>query len=223
MPEPETDERTAIFMCTRFYVEPASYQSLITRAQKIQLANDIMVKLGKPLTMCGEMRPTDVIAVLAPNKEGKMAVFPMLWGFSHEATDAPVVNCRLETASQKEMWKDSWFRRRCVIPCSWYFEWEHFRSPDGKRSKVGDKYLIQPKGAETTLLAGLYRIEERKGLQVPVFSVLTRDAIGDLRSIHDRMPLILRWEDIAAWVRPDGNPQEISKKAVSEVVFEKTS
>ena len=210
-------------MCTRFYVEPASYQSLITRAQKIQLANDIMVKLGKPLTMCGEMRPTDVIAVLAPNKEGKMAVFPMLWGFSHEATDAPVVNCRLETASQKEMWKDSWFRRRCVIPCSWYFEWEHFRSPDGKRSKVGDKYLIQPKGAETTLLAGLYRIEERKGLQVPVFSVLTRDAIGDLRSIHDRMPLILRWEDIAAWVRPDGNPQEISKKAVSEVVFEKTS
>ena len=210
-------------MCTRFYVEPASYQSLITRAQKIQLANDIMVKLGKPLTMCGEMRPTDVIAVLAPNKEGKMAVFPMLWGFSHEATDAPVVNCRLETASQKEMWKDSWFRRRCVIPCSWYFEWEHFRSPDGKRSKVGDKYLIQPKGAETTLLAGLYRIEERKGLQVPVFSVLTRDAIGDLRSIHDRMPLILRWEDIAAWVRPDGNPQEISKKAVYEVVFEKAS
>ena len=221
--EPETNERTAISMCTRFYVEPASYQSLITRAQRIQLANDIMVKLGKPLTMCGEMRPTEVAAVLAPNKDGKMAVFPMLWGFSHEATDAPVVNCRLETPSQKEMWKDSWFRRRCVIPCSWYFEWEHFRSPDGKRSKVGDKYLIQPKGAESTLLAGLYRIEERKGLQVPVFSVLTRDAIGDLRSIHDRMPLILRREDIADWVRPDGNPQEISKKAVSEVVFEKAS
>ena len=54
-------------MCTRFYVEPASYQSLIARAQRIQLANDIMVKLGKPLTMCGEMCPTDVVAVLAPN------------------------------------------------------------------------------------------------------------------------------------------------------------
>lgn len=209
-------------MCTRFYVEPTSYRSLITRAQKIQLANDIMVKLGKPLTMCGEMRPTDVIAVLAPNKDGKMAVFPMLWGFSHEATDAPIVNCRLETASQKEMWKDSWFRRRCVIPCSWYFEWEHFRSPDGKRSKVGDKYLIQPKNSHSTMLAGLYRIEERKGLQVPVFSVLTRDATEELRSIHDRMPLILRREDVAAWVRPDGNPQEISEKTLTEMVMEKT-
>ena len=208
-------------MCTRFYVEPASYQSLITRAQRIQLANDMMVKLGKPLTMCGEMRPTDVAAVLAPNKDGNVSVFPMLWGFSHEATDAPIVNCRLETADKKEMWKDSWFRRRCVIPCSWYFEWEHFRSPDGKRSKVGDKYLIQPKGAESTLLAGLYRIEERKGLQVPVFSVLTRDATEELRAIHDRMPLILRREDVAAWVRPDGNPLEISQRALKEMCFEK--
>jgi len=218
---PETNERSAIFMCTRFYVEPASYQSLIARAQRIQLANDIMVKLGKPLTMCGEMRPTDVAAVLAPNKDGNVSVFPMLWGFSHEATDAPVVNCRLETVSQKEMWKDSWFRRRCVIPCSWYFEWEHFRSPDGKRSKVGDKYLIQPKDSYTTMLAGLYRIEERRGLQVPVFSVLTRDAIGDLRGIHDRMPLILRREDVAAWVRPDGNPQEISQRFLTEMCWEK--
>jgi putative SOS response-associated peptidase YedK len=165
-----------IFMCTRFYVEPASYQILITRAQRIQLANDIMVKFGKPLTMCGEMRPTDVAAVLAPNKDGRMAVFPMLWGFSHEATDAPIVNCRLETASQKEMWKDSWFRRRCVIPSSWYFEWEHFRSPDGKKKKVGDKYLIQPKGSHTILLAWLYRIEERNGVNCPVFAVITRDA-----------------------------------------------
>ena len=45
------------------------------------LANDIMVKLGKNLAMTDEIRPTDVAAVLAPNKEGKMLVFPMLWGF----------------------------------------------------------------------------------------------------------------------------------------------
>lgn len=208
-------------MCTRFYVEPAQFAPLITRAQKLELANTIMVKLGKPLFMSGELRPTDVAAVLAPNKDGRMAVFPMLWGFSHDATDAPIVNCRLETADQKEMWKDSWFRRRCVIPCSWYFEWEHFRSPDGKRSKVGDKYLIQPKGSHTTMLAGLYRFEERNGLQVPVFSVFTRDAIGELRGIHERMPMILQWEDVESWIKPDGNPAEICKRALTEMCFEK--
>ena len=185
-------------MCTRFYVEPAYYTPIITRAQKLKLADDMMRYLSKPLTMSGEMRPTDVAAVLAPNKEGNVSVFPMLWGFSHEATDAPIVNCRLETASQKEMWKDSWFRRRCVIPSSWYFEWEHFRSPDGKKKKVGDKYLIQPKGSHTILLAGLYRIEERNGVNCPVFAVITRDATEELRSIHDRMPVILSREMLKA-------------------------
>ena len=169
-----------------------------------------------------EMRPTNVAAVLAPNKEGNVSVFPMIWGFSHEATDAPIVNCRLETANQKEMWKDSWFRRRCVIPCSWYFEWEHFRSPDGKRSKVGDKYLIQPKDSHTTMLAGLYRFEERNGLQVPVFSVLTRDAVGELRGIHDRMPMILQRKDIGEWIKLNGNPQEVSRRALTEMCFEKS-
>lgn len=208
-------------MCTRFHVEPHQYHAIITRAQHPQLAGDIMVKFGKPLTMSGEIRPTDVAAVLAPNKDGKPAVFPMLWGFSHEATNAPIVNCRIETASRKEMWKDSWFRRRCVIPCSWYYEWEHFRSPDGKKSKVGDKYMIQPKGADSTLLAGLYRIEERGGIQVPVFAVITRDAVGNLRGLHDRMPLILEREDVLAWIRPDGNPREIAEKGLAEMCWEK--
>lgn len=216
-------ERSVNLMCTRFYVEPHQYQAIITRAQRLQIANDIMVKLGKPLTMSGEIRPTDVTAVLAPNKDGKPAVFPMLWGFSHEATNAPIVNCRIETASQKEMWKDSWFRRRCVIPCSWYYEWEHFRSPDGKKSKVGDKYMIQPKGADSTLLAGLYRIEERGGIQVPVFAVITRDAVGDLRGLHDRMPLVLGREDVLAWIRPDGNPEELSRKGLNEMCCEKVA
>ena len=210
-------------MCTRFYVEPAYYAPIITRAQKLKLADDMMRHLGKPLTMSGEMRPTDVAAVLAPNKEGNVSVFPMIWGFSHEATDAPIVNCRLETASQKEMWKDSWFRRRCVIPCSWYFEWEHFRSPDGKRSKVGDKYLIQPKDSHATMLAGLYRFEERNGLQVPVFSVLTRDAVGELRGIHDRMPLMINKDDAEDWIKPNGSPGDISKRAITNVVMEKAT
>ena len=71
------------------------------------------------------------------------------------------------------------------------------------------------------MLAGLYRIEERRGLQVPVFSVLTRDATEELRSIHDRMPLILQREDISKWIRPDGNPHEICRKAMTEMCLEK--
>ena len=209
-------------MCTRFYVEPmSSYHGLIEKAQRTALAKEIMVKLGKPLTMTGEIRPTDVAAVLAPNKAGRMAVFPMLWGFWVDGYNAPIVNCRIETADSKPLWKDSWYRRRCVIPCSWYFEWEHFSSPDGKRKKTGDKYSIQPKGSDHTYLAGLYRFEEHGGMQVPVFSVLTRTPSASVRSLHDRMPLILGKEDVASWIRPDGDPREMCEKALTEMVVER--
>lgn len=96
-----------------------------------------------------------------------------------------------------------------------------FRSLDGKKKMVGSKYLIQPKDSHTTMLAGLYRIEERKGLQVSVFSVLTRDATEELREIHDRMPVILQREDVESWIKPDGNPQEISQRALTEMCWEK--
>lgn len=72
------------------------------------------------------------------------------------------------------------------------------------------------------MLAGLYRFEERNGLQVPVFSVLTRDAVGELRGIHERMPMILQRKDIGEWIKPDGNPQEVSRRALTEMCFEKT-
>ena len=208
-------------MCTRFHVESQSFPGFIERAQRTVLANDFMAKLGKNLSMSGEIRPTDVAAVLAPNKDGKMAVFPMLWGFTHESAAAPVVNCRLETADQKDMWKDSWFRRRCVIPASWYYEWEHFASPDRSKKKTGAKYAIQPKGASVTWIAGLYRFEDRGGLLVPVFSVITRWACGELKALHDRMPLILDKESVVDWIKPDGNPGEVAGNAVTEMMFEK--
>ena len=57
-------------MCTRFYVEPVAFRPYIERAARIPLAQQMSVALAKPLTMCGEMHPTDLVAVLAPDKSG---------------------------------------------------------------------------------------------------------------------------------------------------------
>ena len=208
-------------MCTRFYVQPAEFRPYIERAARIPLAQQISVALAKPLTMCGEMHPTDLVAVLAPDKRGGIAAFPMMWGFSVPETGTPIVNCRLESADYKPLWKDSWFRRRCIIPASWYYEWEHFSSPDGKKHITGAKYAIQPEGASITWLAGLYRFEEYRGVQVPVFAVITRQPSKSVMTLHDRMPLILSKENIADWVKPDSDPAEIAGKALVDMVTEK--
>ena len=77
----------------------------------------------------GEIRPTDVVPVLASNKAGERSVFPMKWGFSGKSL---LMNARSETAAAKPLFKDAWASHRCIVPASYYFEWEHLIRNDGK-------------------------------------------------------------------------------------------
>ena len=208
-------------MCTRFYADiDKELKPFIDEARQASFAQQMMISLSRPLTMSGEIRPTDIAAVIAPAKNGRKAVFPMQWGFSINGLKNPIVNARIESASGKPAFRDSWYRRRCVIPASWYYEWQHFTMPDG-RTRTGDKYAIQPEGSAVTWLAGLYRFEETDGFRYPVFVVLTREPSGAVSGIHDRMPVILPQSAVDGWIAPDGSPDEIAKLAVTDLVTEK--
>ena len=82
------------------------------------------------------------------------------------------------------------------------------------------KFAIQTEGSEITYIAGVYCYEEHSGMQVPVFSVLTREAEGTVRDIHERMPIVLGKDSLQDWIRPDGDPSAIVEKALSNMVFE---
>jgi putative SOS response-associated peptidase YedK len=140
----------------------------------------------------------------------------MRFGFTLDRDNRPLVNARSETAGEKPMFRDAFRSRRCVIPASWYFEWEHKKDNTGKVS-VGQKYLIQPRGSAMTWLCGLYRIEN--GL--PELVILTREPEGDLRRIHDRMPVILPKNRILQWISPDSKPEDLLKLSLTDMVFEK--
>ena len=59
----------------------------------------------------------------------------------------------------KPSFREAWQQHRCVIPASYYFEWEHLIGSSGQK-KVGDKFMLQPKNETMTWLAGIYRMEE---------------------------------------------------------------
>ena len=214
-------------MCMSLRIEPKEMAEVLIKIRKMSFAQEMSIKLGKSLSMSGDLYPSDIAPVLAPNKQGKMAIFPMAWGFTHEATPNPIANCRVETADTKALWRDSWYRRRCVIPASWYYEWgypvyeEDSRSMVEHRNAKKIKFAIQSEGSDITYIAGLYRYEEHDGMKVPMFSILTREAEGTVRDIHDRMPLILDKEDVKEWIRPDGEPSAIVEKALINMVFER--
>ena len=69
---------------------------------------------------------------IAPNSKGEKCVFPMQWQFTARDNKRSLFNARLETANEKPTFKEAWHSHRCIIPASYYFEWNHFKSPDGK-------------------------------------------------------------------------------------------
>lgn len=228
-------------MCARYYidedspefgemVEELNYSPLTERFQETA-----------PVRTSGEIRPMDVVPVIAPDRHGKRAVFPMQWGYRLDAgrprgsaegipvqdgdqsrgnIDAKprksqlLINARTESAAVKPTFMEDWERHRCIVPASWYFEWEHRRDSSG-RIRTGSKYAIRPAGEPLTLLCGLYRI--KNGL--PHFVILTREPGEKIRFIHDRMPLILPRTQMEEWIRPDARPEELLSCALTDMTF----
>ena len=125
------------------------------------------------------------------------------------------VNARAETAGEKPSFREGWAAHRCVIPASWYYEWEHVPSPSG-RQKAGDKYAIMARGGEITWLCGLYRFEDN----YPHFVILTREPGASISFIHDRMPFVLSEAEAAHWIDPTRNPHLLLDSAITDMAFE---
>lgn len=205
-------------MCTRYFVNNITpeIREIMEQGKLSPLARRF-IHAGHPIKTEGEIRPTDVVPVLAPNSTGERAVYPMKWGYSNMYQGGKLIlNARTETAAVKLMFKEDWLKHRCIIPASYYFEWKHMKSVDGK-IKTGDRYIIQPKDANITWLCGLYHIEN----DFPTFVVLTREPSQDIAFIHDRMPLILPEHMIGDWIRPSADPDDMIKRALTDMIAEK--
>ena len=203
-------------MCCRYYVEPTEY---FIELGEIASYYSSKSKIGKQnvgsVKHAGEITPGLVVPVLTFSRSGKQIPFQMYWGMTSK-NGALIVNARTETAAEKPMFKESWAEHRCIVPASWYFEWEHFKQPDGS-SKTGEKYSIQPSGMDRTFLCGLYRFENG----FPHFSVLTRPPGEDITFIHDRMPLIMPEDLIGDWIDPKNDAAQVAEHALTDMVYER--
>lgn len=197
-------------MCVRFimYSQPRDQDDFISEMMQSSLIKKFR-DAGASVLTGGEARPTNVVPVIAPDRNGIKTVFPMRWGFRVPGLSL-VVNARTETAAVRPTFRDAWRQHRCAIPAESYIEWEHIAAPNGK-TRTGDKFSIHPAEEPVTWLCGLYRIED--GL--PVFTVLTREPSESVRHIHDRMPLILPESLIDAWVDPGRRAEDLLGHAVT--------
>ena len=205
-----------ILMCTRYYMEMSPLlRPYIEAANRSELKDRLSLKLGRPMVTQGEVKPGDIAPVIATSRKGTVSAFPMAFGFT-SATGSLILNVRMETAAQKPMFAQAWSLRRCIIPASWYFEWQHQVRSDGRKT-TGDKYLFQPEGMKAAWICGLYRFEDN----LPCFVIITREAVPDIQRIHNRMPLIMPDSAVFKWIHPSEDPAALAGLAVNDLFFDK--
>ena len=205
-------------MCCRYYIRESD--PALTPVIDAALKSPLMARFAKahpaPLIRSGEVRPTDLAAVVASDRQRNASIFPMIWGFTVPGRTAPIVNARVETAAEKQSFRDAWKEHRCIVPASWYYEWQHLPTEDG-RTTTTTKYAIQPKEETVAFLCCLYRIEN--GL--PAFVILTKEPSPDVAHIHDRMPMILPRRAAREWINPAVKPEDLLPYVVSSMAAEK--
>ncbi|PKN91162.1 MAG: hypothetical protein CVU44_20595 [Chloroflexi bacterium HGW-Chloroflexi-6] len=154
--------------------------------------------------------PSQPVLVL-PNDGTKRADF-FVWGLIPAWAKDPtigmrMINARGETLAEKPSFRGSYRYKRCLIPASGFYEWQQ---EPGARGKT--PYYIRLKDQQPFALAGLW--DEwlgPDGSQLKTCTIITTSPNALVKKIHDRMPVILRPQDYAAWLAPESRqPQELN-------------
>ena len=119
-------------MCCRYWAEESpELRAIVEEMNRSPLVRKWQQTTG--IKTYGEIRPMDVVPVIAPNRSGNRAVFPTRWGYSGKML---LMNARVETAASKPTFQEDWQKHRCIVPASWYFEWHHRLGNDGKMPRA---------------------------------------------------------------------------------------
>ena len=192
-------------MCANFHIEITDPRMMEIMKAAMKAPNVLDDDFSMLIKNKGEVFPTDAV----PVQSGPETFRPMTWGFPRMGTTDVTYNARSEgVLDEKSMFRDSMVRRRCVVPAAGYYEtW--------KKRGQEVKYYFRLPGGGMMYLAGCWR--EERGARLPVFTILTRDAVGELGDIHNRMPVLIAPERVDEWLVEGMAPM---KQPVMDLVFE---
>ncbi|MCH7415673.1 SOS response-associated peptidase [Belliella sp. R4-6] len=151
--------------------------------------------------------PTQLLPVLTSESPKGFSFF--YWGITPDfAKNKPVsqklINARAESVNQKISFKSSFEKRRCLIPADGFFEWKKV----GKKTKTPYRFTLSDESLFA--FAGIWEeFENDKGESNHTFLILTTEANGLVKDVHDRMPVILKKEDEKKWLDPYTTEEEL--------------
>lgn len=143
--------------------------------------------------------PTQKVAVVGLKPDGvTRGLAELRWGLVPNWANSPSqikpqINARADTIAEKPTFREAFASRRCLVVADGYYEWHARDKP----------YLIRRRDDGPFAFAGIWDVWGEGKDKLVTCAFVTTDAADWLRSVHDRMPVILRPEVYDAWLAHD--------------------
>ncbi|HEY1328579.1 MAG TPA: SOS response-associated peptidase [Casimicrobiaceae bacterium] len=149
--------------------------------------------------------PTQQIPIVRVNAVGERELVQLRWGLvprwaKDPSIGARMINVRAETVEARLRY--AFRRHRCLVPADGFYEWR--RVATGKQPMLVARTDGEPFG-----MAGVYeRWLSPDGEVLDTCTIVTTQANGLLRPVHDRMPVIVPPEQYARWL--DASEEDVT-------------
>ncbi|MBP0438966.1 SOS response-associated peptidase [Tianweitania sediminis] len=130
-----------------------------------------------------------------PDRQGMLVRWGLLPSWAKNPKELPLlINARSETVNEKAAFKAPMRHRRVLVPTTGFYEWR-------RSGKTRQAFFIRPRSGGIAAFAGLLEhYMEPGGSEMDSCAIVTTAANDDLRSIHDRMPVVIKPEDFSRWL-----------------------
>jgi len=126
-----------------------------------------------------------------------------------------LINARSETVASKPSFRTAFRKKRCLILADGFYEWK------GEKGHKQPMFLTLPDG-KPFAFAGLWETWDNKGKEQKPYrscTILTREASESVRSIHHRMPVILKPEAYELWLSPENQNADLLHDIIQNKIF----
>ena len=192
--------RRIAYMCGR-YAQSLSAEEIV---ESSDLAGST---LDQSLPLNWNIAPTNDIYIIRNESESRI-LDSASWGIiapwqkslsEARASQSHAINARSESIHEKPTFRHAFRTSRCLIPATGYYEWA---TSLGRYAPKQPFYISNEHGNQLSI-AGIWSSwQSEKGQVIQSAAIITREAVGELATIHSRMPVFMpseRWSD---WLDP---------------------
>jgi putative SOS response-associated peptidase YedK len=161
--------------------------------------------------------PTNFIHAITYNGLGRN-LESLRWGFVpnwyRKINAGPLlINARSETVAQKPAFANASRKRRCLIPCSGFYEW----SEDLEGNKT--PWFIKRNDGSPLVFGGVWQEWGDESIIVKTCAIVTTSSNTKLSNIHHRLPLVLERSDWGFWLGEEGHGASTLMKPTSNDIL----